>query len=418
MFEFRTYCRFRKVVSQFISGILLTLAVALSACEATRDSEPAQSNTSSPLTVLIAGVRENASVFESPVLQNSPADLLFTPALQSESFVLRSLLTLDEASLPSIEGALIGFIAHIDRLSLNADSASARPDSAWQYNDVLRSYVATDVSLGKNTAEAHIDTTTPDASVIAALRTASPRQSVQRLALNLAGAETGSMWVGSHRIDMSMSRADVTSCARAYRWRSVVSEHISVELSFSLSACPAMQILGDLITWQAQGFAVSGYVSWQNETDKPIRLPVSGHGWLQRSRGNVPVNVEAPVVIDSLQLRLDDGRLLSVTRSKRRSGSGPKPVVANLRLPDGSWQDIALSWQDSARLLQSESAGLYPESIRLQAADDFIDIEIAYLKRVLEAPDPAVFQINVPVLVSGSQQGSGFMSYSSIPAAP
>jgi len=399
LFEFRTYCRFRKVVSQFISGILLTLAVALSACEATRDSEPAQSNTSSQLTALIAGVRENASVFESPVLQNSPADLLFTPALQSESFVLRSLLTLDEASLPSIEGALIGFIAHIDRLSLNG-------------------YVATDVSLGKNTAEAHIDTTTPDASVIAALRTASPRQSVQRLALNLAGAETGSMWVGSDRIDMSMSRADVTSCARAYRWRSVVSEHISVELSFSLSACPAMQILGDLITWQAQGFAVSGYVSWQNETDKPIRLPVSGHGWLQRSRGNVPVNVEAPVVIDSLQLRLDDGRLLSVTRSKRRSGSGPKPVVANLRLPDGSWQDIALSWQDSARLLQSESAGLYPESIRLQAADDFIDIEIAYLNRVLEAPDPAVFQINVPVLVSGSQQGSGFMSYSSIPAAP
>jgi len=354
LFEFRTYCRFRKVVSQFISGILLTLAVALSACEATRDSEPAQSNTSSQLTALIAGVRENASVFESPVLQNSPADLLFTPALQSES-----------------------------------------SDSAWQYNDVLRSYVATDVSLGKNTAEAHIDTTTPDASVIAALRTASPRQSVQRLALNLAGAETGSMWVGSDRIDMSMSRADVTSCARAYRWRSVVSEHISVELSFSLSACPAMQILGDLITWQAQGFAVSGYVSWQNETDKPIRLPVSGHGWLQRSRGNVPVNVEAPVVIDSLQLRLDDGRLLSVTRSKRRSGSGPKPVVANLRLPDGSWQDIALSWQDSARLLQSESAGLYPESIRLQAADDFIDIEIAYLNRVLEAPDPAVFQINV-----------------------
>ena len=397
--------------------IILTLLVLLSACN--RQSQPVQARPESQLAALLAELTVNTSKFDPPEFKNSSADLLFQPDSQTESLLLQALITVDGTKSTASDNDLIAVMVHIDRLSLLPESDSVRTDSAWNYSSVLRSHVAVDIAPDMNNSNMSTDSDSPAASrAIQSLRMINPRQSIQRQALYLAGAQRHAIWVGADKVDIALLPANKPSCSRDYHWQAALSENAHLDLSFSLSVCPAMQFVGDLITWQVPGFTVSGHIIQpQEHSVAPISMPVSGHGWLRRSHGSIPRGFNAPVVIDSMRLRFDDGRLLNVTRSKRRSGNGPKTVAATIQTSDGIQQQLAMTWQDSQAFRHSQTGRLLPEIIKLAAPDAGIDIAISPINQLLDAPDPAVSQVETPVLISGNRDGSGFITYVTVQPA-
>ena len=129
------------------------------------------------------------------------------------------------------------------------------------------------------------------------------------------------------------------------------------------------------------------------------RQAVAGLAWLEHVWGNVPLPL-GPIVADRLQLQLDDGTDLSVTRTRRRDGGGTPTLAAFLVDPGGRAEVLAApplemqvtrSWSD-------EAVGPYPLAWRLRAAGLRLD--------VLPVIDDQVLQFAVPVW-SGAVAGQG-----------
>jgi predicted secreted hydrolase len=120
----------------------------------------------------------------------------------------------------------------------------------------------------------------------------------------------------------------------------------------------------------AEGFAGAG----------EERQAVSGFAWLEHLWGDVPLPL-GPIVWDRLQLHLDDGVDLSLTRTRRRDGGGAATVAGFAVGPDGRLQPLedASVQMEPTRTWRGGVAGArYPLDWRLSAGD--LSLEVAPLK--------------------------------------
>jgi predicted secreted hydrolase len=100
------------------------------------------------------------------------------------------------------------------------------------------------------------------------------------------------------------------------------------------------------------------------------RQPVSGLAWLDHLWGDVPLPV-GPIVLDRLQLQLDDGTDLSVTRTRRRDGGGTPTLAGYAVDPRGGVALLAGESleMEATRTWQSASGAAFPLDWRLRAGD-------------------------------------------------
>ena len=230
------------------------------------------------------------------------------------------------------------------------------------------------------------------------------------MALDLAGASANRLWVGGDGVQLELTAPLTDSCERTYQWTSTLSLDTRLVLDFTLQDCPEVQSVGELNTWQHAGFTVTGQLLSAAPDAQANSTTISGYGWLRQSYGNFPPLAQTAVLLDTLRLRLADGRLLDITRSKRRSGRGPRTVSARVQMSGGQWRDIGLNWEDSEKQRVSESGNNYPESIRISSIDESIDIEVGPMNRLSESTDISGNRLSVPVIVEGSHAGAGFIT--------
>ena len=395
--------------------ILVLIAAAISnACSEL--SAPADIDEARVVLDLMSQVDIDNASFIAPSLPNLPDDLQMHPQSRAEVLSLQAILTIGDDALPTSASDQAGLMVHMERIALTSE---ARPDdSDWRYNGVMRSRVAIDASVGNidPTDAIYNESTASRAQTLFA--DLPVRQSIQRMALDLAGANDSGLWVGGDSVQLTLTTSVQGSCERSYQWTSALSARDTITLGFVLKDCPDVQRLGELNTWQHSGVVLSGQLVSTMPDNSQTATALAGVGWMRRSYGNPPPSGMAAVLIDALQLRLADGRLLGITRSKRRTGRGPRTVTASLREPGGRWQNIALNWEDSDEQLKAASGNSYPASIRVTSVDASIDVQIAPMNRLIESAEPSGMQLSVPVTVQGTHQGAGFISYVAMPPAP
>jgi predicted secreted hydrolase len=145
-----------------------------------------------------------------------------------------------------------------------------------------------------------------------------------------------------------------------------------VELTLSLApAKAAVALAPDGGRAPFRGYSVTrmvaeGYIGVGDD-----RQAVSGLAWLDHLWGDVPLPV-GPIVLDRLQLQLDDGTDLSVTRTRRRDGGGT-PTLAGYVVGRGGELELlpGVSLEmEATRIWHSDVAeGGFPLDWRLRAGD-------------------------------------------------
>ena len=403
--------------------LLLVGVMTLQACS--DRSDPATGDAAGQIQNLLNQLIVDDGTFKAPATPDLPGDLLLHPQSQAEAVSLEAILSIDDtlsstatststssasasASGPS---AVAGLMAQLERIALTPATEVEDTGSSWQYSSVMRSRVVTDVSRSDDDAIDGMEAATAGLSLLADLPA---RQSVQRMALDLAGANTNGLWVGADGVQLELTAPLTDSCERTYQWQSTLSSQTQLTLNFTLRNCPELQGVGELNTWQSAGFALSGQLASAALDAEATTTAISGYGWLRQSYGNFPPLAEAAVLLDSLRLRLVDGRLLDITRSKRRSGRGPRTVSARLKESGGAWRDVALDWEDSEEQRVAESGNEYPDSIRITAIDESIDIDVQPMNRLSESTEMSGSQLSVPVTADGSHTGAGFITFFSL----
>lgn len=101
------------------------------------------------------------------------------------------------------------------------------------------------------------------------------------------------------------------------------------------------------------------------------RQSVSGLAWIDHFWGDLPLPV-GPIVLDRLQLQLDDGTDLSVTRTRRRDGGGTPTLAAFAVDPNGEMVVLAGASleMEATRTWRSEAIGAgFPLDWRLRAGE-------------------------------------------------
>jgi predicted secreted hydrolase len=119
------------------------------------------------------------------------------------------------------------------------------------------------------------------------------------------------------------------------------------------------------------------------------RRPVSGLAWLDHVWGDLPLPL-GPIVADRLQLQLDDGTDLSITRTRRRDGGGTPTLAAYAVDPHGRVQvlaDATLAMQ-AVRTWRGGSGGPYPIEWRLSAGELRLDVAPLRDDQLLDSAAP------------------------------
>jgi predicted secreted hydrolase len=121
----------------------------------------------------------------------------------------------------------------------------------------------------------------------------------------------------------------------------------------------------------------------------PDRRPVSGLAWLDHFWGDLPLPL-GPIVADRLQLQLDDGTDLAVTRTRRRDGSGTPTLAAYAVDPHGRMEvfaDAGLA-MEVIRTWRDGPAGPYPVAWRLRAGALQLDVSPLRDDQLLDSAAP------------------------------
>jgi predicted secreted hydrolase len=101
------------------------------------------------------------------------------------------------------------------------------------------------------------------------------------------------------------------------------------------------------------------------------RRPVSGLAWLDHVWGDVPLPV-GPIVLDRLQLQLDDGTDLAVTRTRRRDGGGTPTLAGYAVDPGGNVEalgDASLAMEPTRTWRRDAAGASFPLDWRLRAGE-------------------------------------------------
>ena len=388
--------------------LLLLGILTLQACS--DPSESANDDDFGQIQNLLNELIVNDGTFEAPATPDLPDDLLLHPHSQAEAVSFEAILSIDDRSSSPTPSLIAGLVTQLERIALTSATRGEAADSGWQYSSVMRSRVVTDATAVDGEDDDANDGTEAATTGLALLADLPARQSVQRMALDLAGADANRLWVGGDGVQLELTAPMTNSCERTYQWESDLSADTRLALDFTLQDCPEIQSVGELNTWQHAGFAVSGQLVSAAPRAQAITTAISGYGWLRQSYGNFPPLAEAAVLLDTLRLRLVDGRLLDITRSKRRSGRGPRTVSARVQEPGGPWRNLTLGWEDSKEQRVAESGNDYPDSIRITSVDESISINVEPMNRMSESAEMSGSQLSVPVTVDGSHAGAGFIT--------
>ena len=123
------------------------------------------------------------------------------------------------------------------------------------------------------------------------------------------------------------------------------------------------------------------------------------------------------MLIDRMNLRLttDSGagpQLVSASRSKRKSGRGPKTVQGTISIvANGGDQALELQWIDEGEQRSPITGLLYPQRFRIRSQDKSIDLLLTPVVALPEISDSLGIRWNGAVTVSGTHAGAGFMDF-------
>lgn len=303
-----------------------------------------------------------------------------------------------DQSPPFVKG---GLIASLDRVSIRQGADIVEQLSQWDYAHVLRSSVS-------------VDAVANNAPLSDQLVSIEPTSSLQRAALNLAGASNSELWVANNKVSIDpMVFSPPDSCSAGYQWQSELSVTLRVRLEFVIESCPQVQRVGGYSRWQVGGLVANGFIDELDNLEVISSTPIDAKIWFSHGWGEVPSVGEA-VVIDTLTIDIGQQRGLDISRSRRRSGRGPVTVSASLIEQDGMSRTIELLWKDGDELVAATSGAQYPKQITLSSAEEDIELRVQIMNRAIETDSGFGNSLNVPVIVSGSHTGSGFLNYVSI----
>lgn len=388
--------------------IVLCCVPFLSSCNDVR-VEPVQDE-SQLLQRLLAVLNEDNSEFPAPDSVQFPDDLDTHPDSRMESYLLQTVFSLENEPDQQQSDVKTGITVQIDRVTLTANVDDRAVDSAWRFSDIMRSKVVVDTP-GLNPEKNLVGSQeVSHAHLLSRLSATQQRQSVQRVALNLAGVTTNSVWIGDERLNLSYSDDSSRDCRRVYRWEAALSAFERIVLDVPFDACPEARMFGEFATWQQVSSSLTGVIIGTNADSRDIVTPINGVAWVSQTWGNLPVAGGA-VVIDSLRIRLDDSRWLNVSRTKRRSGRGPETVAADIHREGSAPQRISLSWEDSGERVISDSGISYPARITLSSREHNLTLVVTAMHRLSESSAFAEKRLEIPVTLNGSHSGVGFLSF-------
>lgn len=392
-------------------ALALCAVIALQSCSESANESVADS--SAVVQQWVNYLSRDSSEFSSPGIPTFPQDLATHSQARAESFVLQAILhQADEHALP-IPDVVVGFIAQIDRIALRSETSGVQADSAWRYNGIMRSSSFVDTNSGNPPRSDGGYSEEATVMQFERLIDIEPKQLVQRMALELAGVTDSEVWVGRDRLAVAQVSDNSNSCARTYRWEVTLSVAERIVLDITMWDCPQAQAVGEFNTWGQSSIEVAGLLITNLPGAEQISTELEGTAWMRQSWGNFPSSGGA-VAIDTLQLRLGDSRWLDVSRSKRRSGRGPRTVSATLHVAGSVAQDIVLTWDDSSDAVVAESGNTYPGSILLHSSEHDLSVRVSVMNRLAESSDFGGSRLHVPVIVTGTHAGTGFLSFNAL----
>ena len=366
-------------------------------------------------------VRKAGSPSMGPIV--FPDDLGPHPASDAESFSLRAVLSADD-------GEQIGVQVQLDRLALDRSTSG---ESAWEYSDVMRSSVLINDPALPGPVQG---------------------QQVQRRALGLADSTTTEIRVNATRIGRYMpdsikaglgggddcrARFDISTIlpdmleGRDQREAAAADDGDGqlldkrsgqgLDMQLELRDCPTTLEIGDSRQWTARAIPVVATFNEQHRADNEDTAKAvgpktwQGRAWLSNGWGALPGSAGA-VVIDTVELFLDQSAetgspesLLSITRSKRRSGRGPETVQGTLTELPAAARALDWQWVESERRESTPEAHSLPEFIQINSADESFQLRLTPLQPPSVQREFDGDRWRGAVTVSGTHKGVGFVDY-------
>ena len=158
---------------------------------------------------------------------------------------------------------------------------------------------------------------------------------------------------------------------------SAIVEGVPIQLNLTPNKA-VLQTGGDGAT-PARGFSMTRMRVEGSIGAGDAKTDVSGHAWLDRLWGELPMP-GGPLAHDRLVLQLDDGRDLSLIRSRRRDGGGSATVDGLLVDAAGnaeSLSDARIDMQPMTYWESPASGGAYPIEWRISGPE--LDLEVTPL---------------------------------------
>lgn len=299
-----------------------------------------------------------------------PADIRTHATQTGESFEARWALT-------NNEGESYSAFAQLDRLRLKEAVDS---ESSWSYDSIARASVAVG---GAN--DPVIKTW----------------EIFSRVALGLAESRGDAFVVGSTALSLGKDN----SCTRDIRFshdKGVINE---TSFSATSSRCPHPNSLGTVNQWEFAGIPTVGVVAGEK---------VEGVLWLTHRWGTSTL-LQSAVVLDQLRLVVTDNQGIlhhvNITRSKRRSGRGPKTVLATITQSQGPSREAAVDWTDVGDLVSPVTGIAYPTTIRIREQSLGLDIILSPVVKLSEVRDSLQTRWTGALDIEGTHSGFAYLDF-------
>ena len=313
---------------------------------------------------------------DEPVADVSiPEDLRAHPESPFESFEMRAVLR-NEA------GQWLSLSTQIDRLQITKTSNA---QSAWAFDSIARARIS-----GADKSKAILST----------------REELSRVALNLANSTPAEI----HVRDTSFTFSDVGACTGSIHAQGRDAFNENYSLVAKPSACPQAISSGFLNQWEIPAMAIQG-----NYASESVR----GHMWLTHRWGNAVLPGGA-VLLDQVRIQLlieNKPSWLTVNRTKRASGRGPRAVEAFISEDQATFKSVDVEWQDQGLHLSSTTELSYPKTVVLKIPSRGYELTLQPVVELSEVKDSMGSRWSGGVVVSGAGattgtlSGTGFLDY-------
>lgn len=297
-----------------------------------------------------------------------PLDIQSHPDSQFESFEIRAVYK-DES------GEWSTLTSQLDRLQITDERVS---DSDWAFNSIARVHIS-------NGTEAQ------------AIK--SSREEFARVALKLADS-TGQR---IHIKDSVLTFNPESQCNSSIEFAGRDASNESFLFTAKPKGCPVSASSGFLNQWEFNAIPFQGQLSGK---------AVVGSLWLTHVWGNA-FSTGGAVLLDQLRVQLsgENTQVLSITRTKRASGTGPRTITAYWIEENGQRQSVDIEWEDQM-FVTSQTSGLsYPQRIVIRIPAKNYELALQPIVDLSEVSDTLGHRWSGGMLVSGSLAGIGFLDF-------